>query len=99
MPLGSASPAVFLLTMNGRRIPAARLEGVSSGKQQMTFVRLELADVTVRGYETSAADDSPTDSCVLGFERITYTYWGQNDDGTAGSPVVATWSVRTHSSP
>lgn len=99
MPLGPASPTVFLFTMNGRHIPAARLEGVFGGKQPMTFVRLELADVTVRGYQTSAGNATPVDSCALTFDRITYTYWGQNADGTVGSPVVITWSARTHGSP
>jgi len=92
-PTGSASPRLFLHTMDGRHLKTALLQGVTGGERGERFLEVELEDVTVSSYATSGASESPTDSFSLLFRRIRYTIWPQDPKGGAGQPIEATWNL------
>ena len=94
---GSASPQLFLRTMNGRHLATALLHGVTSGETRTKFLEIELKDVAVTSYSTSASGGggSPTDSFTLAFAIIRYTIFRQSETGGVAETISATWNVRT----
>jgi len=95
---GSHSAPLFLRTMNGRRLASAVLEVMTRGESPQTFIQVELKDVAVARYETSAAggDDSPKDVIELAFAQIRYTIiLPSSTGGPAGQTFTSTWNVRT----
>ena len=95
--LGSASPLLFLRTMNGRRVATAVLQGMTSGETRQKFLEIEMKDVAVTSYQSSASDGggSPTDSFSLAFAIIKYSIFLQSATGGVGQTISATWNVRT----
>lgn len=91
---GSASPLLFLRTMNGRRAATALLQGVTAGASPRKFVELALKDVAVSSYQSSASE-APFDSFSLAFSAITYSVFLQDSAGGPGQTISATWNVRT----
>ncbi|MBC9820547.1 type VI secretion system tube protein Hcp [Terrabacter sp. MAHUQ-38] len=94
---GSASPQLFLRTMNGKRLATGVLQGVTSGEARTKFLEIELRDVAVTSYQTSASEGggSPTDSFSLAFAIIKYSIFLQSATGGVGETISATWNVRT----
>lgn len=93
--LGRMSPQLFNLVVNGRRAQSATLHGVRTRDRPQKVVELEMANVTVTSYDSSAAaGDGATDSIALRFGSVTYSFWPQNEDGTVGAAVVAAWDAR-----
>lgn len=92
---GSASPRLFLRTMNGRTIPTATIHGMSRGDQPRKFLEVGLDGVIVTAYSTSAASETPFDSFSLIFAAIRYSIFLQNPDGSAGETITSSWNVRT----
>lgn len=94
---GSASPQLFLRTMNGKRLATGVLQGVTSGEARTKFLEIELKDVAVTSYQTSASEGggSPTDSFSLAFAIIKYSIFLQSATGGIGETISATWNVRT----
>ncbi len=92
-----ASPKLFLDCVSGRHHPSAVVTARQAGEVGLEFIKLTLTDVLVSSYQTSAAEGSlPVDSASLSFSKISYSYIPQNVDGTAGSPVVGSWDLRSN---
>ena len=94
---GSASPQLFLRTMNGRHLATGLLQGVTSGETRRKFLEVEMKDVAVTSYQTSGSEGSgsPVDSFSLSFAIIRYSIFLQSDTGGVGETISATWNVRT----
>jgi type VI secretion system secreted protein Hcp len=94
---GSASPQLFLRTMNGKHVATGLLQGVTSGETRRKFLEIELKDVAVTSYQTSASAGagSPTDSFSLAFAIIKYSIFLQSETGGVGETISVTWNVRT----
>ncbi|MFC7595892.1 Hcp family type VI secretion system effector [Terrabacter sp. GCM10028922] len=95
--LGSASPLLFLRTMNGKRVASAVLQGMTSGETRQKFLEIEMKDVAVTSYQSSASHGggSPTDSFSLAFAIIKYSIFLRSATGGVGETISATWNVRT----
>jgi len=93
---GSASPLLFLRTMNGKHVSTATLQGVTGGATPRTFIELELKDIAVTSYQSSASSESPSESFSLAFAIIKYTLYLQSSTGSdVGPTITATWNVRS----
>jgi type VI protein secretion system component Hcp len=93
-PATIASPTLMLLTVSGREVPAVQL--TAKDANQVTFLKITLSEVIVSSYEVSGpADNIPTDSAVLSYGKIAYSYYPVNVDGKPGTPNSITWNVRT----
>ena len=91
---GSASPLLFLRTMNGKHVSTAVLQGMTGGDTPRKFLELELKDIAVTSYQSSAAQDPPSEHFSLAFASIKYTIFLQSATGV-GETISATWNVRT----
>jgi type VI secretion system secreted protein Hcp len=89
-----ASPRLFQACAAGQHLREANLSVVRSGEQQTEFYKWRLTDVLVSSYHTAGdagSDEVPADQFSLDFGRIEYSFRPQNADGSAGSPVEASW--------
>lgn len=94
--VGSASPLLFLRTMNGKRVATGVLQGMTTGETRHKFLEIEMKDVAVTGYQSSASEGggSPIDSFSLAFAIIKYSIFLQSATGGVET-ISATWNVRT----
>jgi type VI secretion system secreted protein Hcp len=92
---GSASPLLFLRTMNGKHVSTAVLQGMTGGDTPRKFLELELKDVAVISYQSSASEGPPFESLSLAFAIIKYTLFLQSATGGVGETISATWNLRT----
>jgi type VI protein secretion system component Hcp len=81
--------------MNGKRVPTAVLQGMTGGETPRKFLELELKDVAVISYQSSASEEPPFESLSLAFAIIKYTLFLQSANGGVGETISATWNVRT----
>ena len=91
-----ATPLLYSYCAQGRHIPQVVLTlRNSGGAVPFEFYRITLTDVVVTSVQTSGASggDRPSESLSLNFARIEWRYTPQNPDGSAGSPVIATWNL------
>ena len=95
--VGSASPLLFLRTMNGKHVATGVLQGMTTGETRRKFLEIEMKDVAVTGYQSSANEGGgPTiDSFTLAFAIIKYSIFLQSDTGGVVETISATWNVRT----
>jgi hypothetical protein len=78
--------------------PLVVIEFVADATQPFLYLRYELEDVFLTSYSISSGGDRPTESVSMVYTKITMTYWPQNQDGSAGDPVVFSWNVATNTS-
>jgi type VI protein secretion system component Hcp len=93
-PATVASPTLMLLTVSGQELPAVQF--TAKDANQVTFLKINLAEVLVSSYEMSGpSDDIPTDSGTLSYGKISYSYYPVTVAGGPGTPNTMTWNVRT----
>jgi len=83
----------------GRHLRSALLSVVSIGDRPQLQIDINLEDVLVTGYEihTDTADARPLDLVGMSFARITHNFHSQNEDGSLGEIVTASWNFKTNS--
>jgi type VI protein secretion system component Hcp len=93
-PATTASPTLMLLTVSAKLLPAVQL--TAKNANQVTFLKIELSEVIVSSYEMSGpSDEIPTDTAVLSYGKIAYSFYPISVGGGAGVPTTMTWDVRT----
>ena len=86
------SSAVLLMGQaEGRVYPEAVLTARKAGEERFEFLVLTLhnAHVGMLSTKGAAGDDRVTENLTLNFERVTYEYKQQNEDGSPGGTVTA----------
>ena len=63
---GSASPLLFLRTMNGKHVSTAVLQGMTGRDTPRKFLELELKDIAVISYQSSASEGPPLRIALAG---------------------------------
>jgi len=93
---GIASPLLMLTTNNGKHLPTAVLSCVRKPKKPFVFMTLKLEDVLVTSYAVTPdpTNGHPLDLVHLDFAKLTHQVVPQNADGTAGTPVTATFDYK-----
>ncbi len=97
MLLNKASPRLFLACAKGEHFKTAVLTLRRAGAPPTDFLRWQLSDVLVSGYQTAgelAGGALPTDHVSLGFGKIELEYTPVKPDGKPGVPVKAGWDVK-----
>jgi type VI secretion system secreted protein Hcp len=96
--LDKASPKLMSSCASGKHIPKATLELCHPGEtSQPPFYRLIMSDVMVSSVSLSGSgQDSPVENVALNFEKVEWTYWPQNADGSMGSPITGSLDLRTN---
>jgi type VI secretion system secreted protein Hcp len=92
----STSPLLFLRAATGEHIKKAVLFVRKSGRDQEEYMKIELSDILVTSFQQSSGEDVPVDSVSLNFSKIQFTHTPQSADGRAGTPVVATYDLKTN---
>jgi type VI secretion system secreted protein Hcp len=86
--LGSASLQLIDTCARGRQPASASLTGVRLGSQPFTFLRYELARVSVESVSQAVREDGAVlDQIVLQFRGLKGIFTKQNPDGSAASPI------------
>jgi type VI secretion system secreted protein Hcp len=89
-PTSRASPRLFLACARGTKIDNVLLEVVKAGVSPLVFLKVNLQDVRVAGFNEAPGDDGlPLDVVRLRYVRLINTYVPQLSDGRPGTPVVA----------
>ncbi|MCC6822041.1 MAG: type VI secretion system tube protein Hcp [Verrucomicrobiota bacterium] len=90
-----ASPKLMLKVCNGVHIPTVTLVVRRAGASPTPYITIKLEEVLVSSISTSGSGgaDRFTENISLNFAKITYEYYPQNEDGTAGDAVTETWDI------
>jgi type VI secretion system secreted protein Hcp len=87
-PLGSASLQLIETCALGRQPASASLTGVREGSQPFTFLRYELARVSIESVSQAAGEDGVVvDEILMQFRGLKGRFTQQNPDGSAGMPI------------
>jgi type VI protein secretion system component Hcp len=87
--LSKASPQILGKVNSGTHIPQADLVVSRGGKDQQEFLRIDLDDVLISGYQvTTAPDGTLLEEYTLNFNEATLAYSPQKPDGTLDSAVT-----------
>jgi len=95
--ISKASPKLFEACATGQHFPSALLVAVRTGGEEQQFLNITLSDAFISSYQTGGSqggDIVPTDTFSINFSEIEYEYTPQNPDGTLGTPVSASYSVK-----
>ncbi len=93
--LDIASPALMLAVATGRVIPEVTLTVERLDEGGTRLAQIVLTNVTFGQFSDESQQDSqfPSDELVLSYGTIEFTVWPQTADGSAGTPVTASWDV------
>ena len=83
-----ASPKLFGAVLTQMHFPTATIDVRHSGATQTKFALWEFDDVVISAYSTGQFTEAAVESVALDYRKIKYTYWPQQPDGSAGTPVV-----------
>lgn len=96
----TGSAKLFSHCCGGEHFPKATVTlNKSGGKESVDFLKYEFENVFVNSIQwsgTSGGDDTPMESLSMSFGKVTITYKGQTDKGTAGENIVTSWNVQTN---
>jgi type VI secretion system secreted protein Hcp len=75
------SVGLFEFAARGNLIPKVLIDNtrIYGDKAQTTFLQVELNDVIISSYQTSAGGDAPTESFSLDFTKIAFRYTTYHD--------------------
>jgi type VI secretion system secreted protein Hcp len=88
----SATPALLMGQLEGVTYDNAELIVRKSGGNQLEYITISFNNVSITSLSTggSGGEDRLTENVTLNFSNATYTYTPQNDDGSSGTPLIAT---------
>jgi type VI secretion system secreted protein Hcp len=95
--LDSSSPRLRVKMAEGSLSPSATLYvRRDSGDRPFVFYEVELKNVFITSFSTSAAggDDQLSEQITLGFEEIKWTYYKQALDGSPDGEVSEGWNIK-----
>jgi type VI secretion system secreted protein Hcp len=94
--VSKASPLLFLSCATGKHLKQATLTARKAGKEQHTFLTIDMRDVMVSQYQISGSEGAgpPMDQVSFNFARIVFEYRPQKADGTLDAPVKVGWDVK-----
>ncbi len=93
----TSSPTLAAAQVSQQKIPLAVLVVRRAGTTQLEFLKLTMHDVVISTYSIScatASDAIPTETVGLSFSSIDWEYTPQKADGSAGTPVQATYNPK-----
>lgn len=95
--IDSASPQLLQCATTGKHLSEVLLTVRLAGKTQHEYIRIKLKDVVVSSMKLMGNTDStvPREEIGLSFAAVEYTVLQMKPDGTAGSPVTATFNFAT----
>lgn len=98
---GRASPALFLLTVQGNHVRSAVLSGVAVGERRDRLVEIALEEVTLSAWHLTDSERGMSEAITMAGRRLRYSVWTPQPDGSLGDPQVAQWDqqVRAWSPP
>lgn len=91
-----ASPKLFGAVLTGTHFPTATIDVRHAGTTSTRFALWEFEDVVISAYSTGQFTEAAVESLALDYRRIRYTYWPQQPDGSAGTPVVFGYDRQTN---
>jgi type VI secretion system secreted protein Hcp len=95
--LDKAGPKLMEAIMGGKIFPKVEIHDTTTyGDARATFLKFELKNVMVSGYQMGAAgggDAKPTESFSLNFEAIATDYKEYDSAGKSKGNVAMTWKV------
>lgn len=91
-PSGTDSVSIFGDTINGTVLPAITLFITRADKGKLaTLAQWDLSDAHFTSYNTAGTSGGaiPEDAYTIDYQKIKYTYFSQNPDGSTGSATFA----------
>jgi len=88
-----ASVKLFVDMCTGTHIATAKLSAVKAGASQQAYLTLDMTEVFISSFTTSAATEMPVESVSLSYKSIQYTYYAQNPDGSVVASGVGGWDL------
>ena len=92
-----SSPTLYTFLFRGTVIQTGCLTLRKSGKVPLPFLVIRFKNLIIEDLTTQgggAGGDVPTERLKLSFERVSFEYTPQKQDGSAaGGAVIAAWSV------
>ena len=95
----SASPALFLNCCKGKHFTEAHVVLRKAGGEALEYLTYDFEEVFVESVQwsgSSGGDDVPTESVSFAFGKVDLKYTPQKGKGEKGTPIPATWDVRTN---
>jgi len=89
----SASSALFSAMCSGKHIATGLFSIVKAGASQQAYLTLSMTEVFVTGFSTSSSNEIPTETILLTYKEIQYTYLMQNSAGNLEAAGAAGWSL------
>jgi type VI secretion system secreted protein Hcp len=92
----SSSPALFLNCAKGQHFTAGHVVMRKAGGTALQYLTYDFTEVFVESIQwsgSSGGDDTPTESVSFAFSKVDIKYTPQKADGTAGTPIPASWDL------
>jgi type VI secretion system secreted protein Hcp len=92
-----ASPTLFQQCCSGKHFPKGTVTLRKAAGKQVDFLKYDITHVFVESIQWSGSgggDDTPAESVSLAFQKVDITYTPLKQDGSPGSPVVASWDSK-----
>lgn len=98
--IDQASPKLFLACATGQHAATATLTVRKTGAQPFDFFIIKLRDVIISSVnadaDTTDANGTLVETVSLSYTRIEWTFVPQRDDGSAGTPIIGGFDVRSN---
>ena len=95
----SASPALFLNCAKGQHFTEAHVRLRKAGGTALVYLEYDFQEVFVESIQwsgSSGGDDTPTESVSFAFGKVDIKYTPQKEKGEKGTPIPASWDLRTN---
>ena len=93
--MDETSPKLFTLACVGTG-KVVKIDFCRTGATPLVFASFELTDTLISSYSIDGnSTGTPYESISLNFSKIQYKYTPYKSDGTAGSPIAATYDLST----
>jgi type VI secretion system secreted protein Hcp len=90
----SSSNELFRRCATGKPIDQAVFTFRKQGGEQQEYLILTLDNVVVSNFSTSAGGSDPTEQVLLAFDKFTFEYKEQQEDGSLGGAKTFGWDVK-----
>ncbi|MDE1185342.1 MAG: type VI secretion system tube protein Hcp [Pantoea sp.] len=96
--IDKATPALILMTTNGKKIRKVEMSACKAGFNQAEYYRITLENVLV--FEAQLRDDSHTTHVEYEFQAdiVKIQYWEQTSAGIKGAETRSGWNIKENRS-
>ena len=92
--IDKASPEFWKKVMKGEHFDKATLYArKAGGGDPIDYVKIEMKKMYVANWNVSGSSNAGMQSLSMTFEEVTFTYTGQNDDGSPKEPVEVSYNI------